>query len=109
MIRSCLTTIMVPLLLLGCAASPGGDTPTAGSSPRSSARLTATSLAESLRRAGLTVEDAGVVEQPFFSVPARVYQIDGRDLQVYEFKGAAEAEAAASQVSSTAARSAQQW
>lgn len=90
-------TILAVLFVAGCAAGPGGDRPSA----TQASTLTAASVAESLRRAGLTVEDAGTVEQPFFPVPARVYAVDGRDLQVYEFATAADADAAASEVSPT--------
>jgi len=82
------------LALFRCAA--GGDTPTKPAAPES--RLTTSSLVDELRRAGLAVQDAGTVRQPFFSVPARVYQVDGRDLQVYEFATEADAESAASEV-----------
>jgi hypothetical protein len=89
---------ILPLLIFaGCAAGPA-DTPSAPSATESSG-LTAASLADSLRRDGLAVEDAGTVEQPFFSVPARVYVVNGGDLQVYEFATAADATSAASQVS----------
>lgn len=60
--------------------------------------MTRQSLVDALRREGLTLQDAGSVEQPFYSVPAHVYQVEGRDLQVYEFASAAEAETAAAQV-----------
>ena len=81
------------LLPLGC---------TAASSPSSGTDSSAaTALADQLRAAGLTVEDAGVVEQPFFSVPARVFIVDGNDVQVYAFASASDAERAAAQVGPT--------
>lgn len=60
--------------------------------------LTAASLAAALREAGFTVRDAGLVEQPFFGVPAHVYVVNEEDVQVYEFGSASEAEQAAAQV-----------
>lgn len=98
--RTALAAGLTTFLLLACAAGSGSDTPTAPAASESSA-LTAASLVDSLRRAGLTLEDAGTVEQPFFSVPAHVYQVEGRDLQVYEFATAADAQAAVAQVSPT--------
>ena len=95
-----LLAILSLLLLADCAAAPDGDLPTAPTANQSSG-LNASSLADSLRRAGLSVRDVGTVEQPFFSVPARVFQVEGRDLQVYEFASAADAASATSQVSPT--------
>ncbi|HUP61360.1 MAG TPA: hypothetical protein VNA69_13165 [Thermoanaerobaculia bacterium] len=43
------------------------------------------SLPDELRAAGLSVEDAGPIEQSFFSVPAHVYLVEGNDLQVYRY------------------------
>jgi hypothetical protein len=51
------------------------------------------SLAEVLRAAGATVEMAGEVSQPFFSVEGEVINVDGGDVQVFEY----ESEAAASE------------
>ena len=47
--------------------------------------LTASQLIDSLRASGLRVEPRGSIEQPFFSVPGKVYAVDGNDLQVYEY------------------------
>ena len=57
------------------------------------------SLAADLRAAGLKVEDAGQVEQPFFGVPAHVYVVEGGDVQVYQF---ASEDAAASEAAKVA-------
>ena len=83
------------LVLVRCAAAP--DTPTSTEAAPSPG-VTADGLIDALRQAGLHVEDAGVVEQPFFPVPARVFVVDGDDLQLYEFAEVANAEAAAAQV-----------
>ena len=69
------------LLLAACATQPA-------------------SLPDDLRAAGFSVRDAGVVEQPFFAVPAHVYVVNEGDLQVYEFATAADAQAAAATVAS---------
>ena len=80
-------TIALSLFVLfACTANQGG-----------SAELTTSSLVATLRSAGLSLEDAGMVEQPFFTVPAHVYTVEG-DLQIYEFRSAADAERAAAQV-----------
>lgn len=83
---------------LGCAAAPDG---TPAEPPESSSRTvsSASSLADALRSAGLTVKEAGAVQQSFFGVPARVLVVDGNDLQVYELASAAAAEKAAADVS----------
>jgi hypothetical protein len=73
------------LTSIGCAATPDSRPTTA--------------VVDNLRNAGVVIEDAGIVEQPFFPVSAHVYRVDGDDLQVYEFATPAEAEAAAAQVS----------
>lgn len=98
-----MTRRLLPALLIcaaamvaGCAGRPAGDDPAAAGA--GTASLTAASLVDALRGAGLTVRDGGTVSQPFFSVPARVYEIDGRDLQIYEFASPAAAEQAAADV-----------
>jgi hypothetical protein len=51
------------------------------------------SLVEALRAAGATVEMAGEVSQPFFSVEGQVISVNRGDVQVFEY----ESEAAASE------------
>lgn len=55
-------------------------------------------MADELRAAGLRVEEAGEIEQPFFTRRARVLRVNDDDLQLYEFATAAAAEAAAREV-----------
>lgn len=86
------------LLAAGCAG-PTADTPTTPVSNASNG--SSASIIAALREAGLTVRDGGTVDQPFFGVPARVYVIDDRDLQLYEFPTATDAESAAAQVAPT--------
>ncbi len=85
------------IFMVGCTASPSSDGRT--SSTQAARDSSASKLTDALRTAGLDVRSVGSVQQPFFSVPAQVYQVDGGDLQVYEFRTAAEAVNAASQVS----------
>ena len=51
------------------------------------------SLVEELRAAGATVEIAGQVSQPFFSVDGRVVSVNGSDVHVFQY----ESETAASE------------
>lgn len=54
------------------------------------------SLVDNLRAAGAAVEAAGEVSQDFFSVKGQVIEVDGEDVQVFEYsdESAANAEAA---------------
>jgi hypothetical protein len=86
---------VVLTIVTACAGGSAGRP----STPASEASgTTASSVVASLRDAGLEIRDAGTVEQPFFGVPARVFVVEGRDLQLYEFASATHAEQAASQV-----------
>lgn len=93
---------IIPILLFlvtACAAGPDtGDAPPPDGMPSEKTRLSASSVADALRAAGLTVEDGGTVEQPFFGVPARILIADGNDVQVYELGSAAAAEKAAADI-----------
>ena len=57
------------------------------------------SLIDNLRQAGATVEPAGELTQPFFSVNGRVIVVNGGDVQVFEYADAVTAEAEAALVS----------
>lgn len=57
-------------------------------------------LVDSLRDDGATVETAGVVGQPFFSVPGRMIRVNGEDVQVFEYQDSTSAKAEAKLVSS---------
>jgi hypothetical protein len=94
-----LKVVLVASVCVVLACSAGSKTGDRSTSQANATRsLSRQNLVDALRNAGLTLHDAGTVEQPFYSVPAHVYQIDGRDLQVYEFSSSAEAEQAAAQV-----------
>lgn len=56
-------------------------------------------LIEALRAGGAEVEAGDAFEQPFFSTPAQVFQVNGQDIQVFEYDSAAEMEAEAALVS----------
>lgn len=72
-------------VLLGCSAGSGGDS-------------AVTSIVDQLNASGLRVEPRGSIEQPFFSVPATVYAVDGDDLQLYQYASASAAEKDAAKV-----------
>jgi hypothetical protein len=92
--RPWITAGLVIVLLSNCAGRTATDT----TAPPATQAFSASSLIDSLRQSGLTLRDAGTVEQAFFVVPARVYVIDDRDLQIYEFATSAQAQDAARQV-----------
>lgn len=55
-------------------------------------------LVDALRAKGLTVEPAGPVSQPFFDVEGTRLQVDGTEVQVFEFADAAAAQATIAQL-----------
>lgn len=57
------------------------------------------SLVDNLRAAGATVEPAGEISQPFFSITGRVIIVNGGKVQVFEYPSAAAANAEAARVS----------
>lgn len=57
------------------------------------------SLVDNLRGSGATVESAGEITQPFFSVSGKIIAVNGGDVQVFEYEDAAAAEAEAALVS----------
>ena len=91
------------LVLAACGSAPSG--PTGTGSPRASSSPSVTShgaaqvtdlvsLVDTLRAKGLTVEPAGSVSQPFFDVEGSLLQVQGADVQVFEFADADAARAA---------------
>ncbi|HET9590767.1 MAG TPA: hypothetical protein VFO91_18400 [Anaerolineales bacterium] len=58
------------------------------------------SLVDALRAAGATVEAGDSVEQVFFAVKGQIIQVNGADVQVFEYETAEAMEAEAAQVSS---------
>ncbi len=56
------------------------------------------SLIDNLRAAGATVEPAGEIEQPFFSVKGQSIRVNGGDVQVFEYADASAANADAALV-----------
>ena len=89
-------SIFIVSVVLGLAAAPPAD---ARSSRKPSRAFGTASLVRQLRANGLTVAPAGTISQPFFTPKARVYRVNGGDLQVYEYKDAASAAKEAGRVS----------
>lgn len=56
------------------------------------------SLVNALQAAGVTVEPGETLEQPFFSVPGQVIQVNDQDVQVYVYETAEALEAEAAQI-----------
>jgi hypothetical protein len=56
-------------------------------------------FASELQRAGAQVELRGDVSQPFFSVTGRIVSVNAQNVQTFEYRDVAAAEAAASTVS----------
>jgi hypothetical protein len=54
---------------------------------------------DALQLAGQTVEIAGPVDQPFFSVSGQIIVVNGEDVQVFEYPESAAAEVEAAQIS----------
>lgn len=57
-------------------------------------------LVDGLRAAGATVEPAGEVEQAFFSVKGQIIQVNGADVQVFEYSDEAARQAESELISS---------
>ena len=57
------------------------------------------SLIDKLRAAGVSVQPAGEVEQPFLSVTGKMIKLYDEDVQVFEYANASAADAAAAPIS----------
>lgn len=99
--------ILFVLLSTGCAQSNTRATNRSDAREASSTTSTTASsgsasgwdaIEQRLRSAGMSLKAAGTIEQPFWTKSARVFSTPGGDLQVYEFAGTSDAEAAAQQV-----------
>ena len=81
------TFLVVALLVAGCAAGGSGDYASAD-------------LAADLEAAGATVREAGEIEQAFFSPTGRLLNVNGFDLQVFEYSEVASRQVESDQISS---------
>lgn len=89
------------VVLAGCGAAPSGATDTSASPSGSPAAdqqpapvTDMNSLIVALQGKGRTVGTAGMVAQPFFEVEGTLLQVEGADVQVFEFADAEAATAA---------------
>lgn len=96
--KQLLAFVVVTISLTACAGQPTG-TSTTGSSPASQTNDDPMDVVDALKRSGLRVEAAGEIEQPFWTRKARVFAVEGGDLQLYEFASEEAAKRAASEVS----------
>ena len=98
--RIVFTVATAAVLLIACTPSTKPAT-TAPAGSVVAGSFTESELTARLRAAGLTIEDAGQVEQPFFTRRAHVFVVNGEDLQVYQFASAEAAANAAAEVAPT--------
>jgi len=100
--------LLLAMLSTGCAQSSARATSRSDSGDSSTTSRPVSSdsgsgwgaLEQKLLSAGVSLTAAGTIEQPFWTKSARVFSTPDGDLQVYEFAGVSEAEAAARQVGS---------
>ena len=78
------------------AACAGGQTPTP---PEAVPVGSFDEFVAAARSAGATAESAGTVSQVFFEPEGKVVSIDGQDVQVFEFAGEEEVDAAVQSIS----------
>ena len=71
----------------GSSKPPASNQPTPTVTERAQA-MNLTGLADSLRANGARVELAGEVSQPFFSVKGKSLNVNGGDIQVFEYSDA---------------------
>ena len=84
-----LTMAFVLLVSYGVSCAPQEAPPVSHGGPVSDY----VSLIDNLRATGATVDPAGDVTQPFFSVKGQVIKVNGEDIQVFEYSDEAAAEA----------------
>ena len=90
-LRKFIGVLALSLILVACSPQTGGpEIPDTGTEIGGRAELV-----EALQALGSTVEEVGEVDQPFFDVDARILQVDGQTVEVFEFSDEAAREAAA--------------
>lgn len=94
---------LVFLSLTACATPTGHPMPTATAtlSPTLTPAigLTYVAFVAALRANGATVQDQGMVQQPFFSVPGHILAVNGGRVEVHEYATAADRAAEAAIIS----------
>ena len=86
--------LLIYLILVSVFLTACGSQTAENSAPENKAALT-----EALRASGAKVETGDLIEQPFFSVKGQIFQINGADVQVFEYESVEAAEAEAELVS----------
>ena len=81
--------IIVPLVAIACSSAQQSPAPVP---PQGGPVTDYQSLIDNLRAAGATVNPAGEVEQPFFSVKGFIIKVKNNDVQVFEYSDADAAE-----------------
>lgn len=107
--RFLLTMMLLVILAAGCSSTRGtepdaqdnaandnstNDNAANDNDSGASTVLDRAGLIDALRQAGATVEEAEVVEDPFFATDAQFINVNGVQVQVYEFADLATREAA---------------
>jgi hypothetical protein len=75
------------------------NTAVASTAVQTAAAMDLNGLVAALQAAGVTVESAGTVEQPFFSVPGQTLKVNGQEVQAYVYDTPQAMETDAAQVS----------
>jgi hypothetical protein len=89
--RKFVGVLLLGLVLVACSPQTGGPSiPDTGAEIGGRAELVG-----ALEALGSTVEEAGEVDQPFFDVDAGIVQVDGQNVEVFEFPDEAARETAA--------------
>jgi hypothetical protein len=89
-IRKLIGVLALGFILVACSPQPGGPgIPNTGGEVGGHAELV-----EALEGLGSSVEESGEVDQPFFDVDARMIQVDGQTVEVFEFPDEASRETA---------------
>lgn len=96
----CLSAIVLSYSLVACGGNEIGDGSLAGSArSHGGPVIDYISLVDNLRAAGALVDPVGTVIQPFFDPVGQRIQVNGEDLQVFEFSSDGEADLASKTVS----------
>lgn len=94
-----LGVVVLALVLAACAADSTSEEAPPVQVPPGHGIGGYVELVDALRAAGATVESAGTVEQPFFSVAGQIIRVDGVDVQVFEYVDETAREAESEQIS----------
>lgn len=97
-VRFAITLIVAATTWSGAISCAGNGTDRAAMGTTAGPISDYNSLVSHLREAGLRVEPAGEIQQPFFTPKAHVLRINSEEAQVYEFAGEQQAASEAARV-----------